>query len=156
MLPDSGRDMLGSQGFIDFRIKQQPNLPLMTRIENSAAIYFDNNPPVITNTTWHTINENFIIVTDLPSIASENQHVRITAFPNPFQHSTTIRLEGNSPYQSLRLEVYNAMGQLVHQSQNQGAAQQVVLQRNDLEAGMYFYRLVADDQLLHTGKLIAQ
>ena len=157
MLPDSGRDMAGSQGFIDFRIKQKPNLPISTRIENSAAIYFDRNPPIFTNTTWHTIDENFIRITDLPAIVDPVAGIKVTAFPNPFKAATTIRVEGGTNYQDLRLEVYNAMGQLVHEVANQGGAQEVVLQRQSLQAkGIYFYRLVADDNLLHSGKLMAQ
>ncbi len=40
-----------SHGFFSFTINQLPNLAPGTPIHNSAAIYFDNNPPVITNKT---------------------------------------------------------------------------------------------------------
>lgn len=156
MLPDSGHDASGSQGFIDFRIKQHPNLPLSTRIENTAGIYFDRNPPIYTNTTWHTIGENFIRIMDLPAVANGDKTVQITAFPNPFTQMTTIRVEGRTNYQDLYLEVYNAMGQLVHQTNPQNGLQEVHLQRHDLESGIYFYRLIGDEQVLHSGKLIAQ
>lgn len=155
MLPDSGRDLAGSQGFIDFKIKQQSNLPLATRIENTAAIYFDRNPAIITNTTWHTIGENFIRITDLPAMASENETVRITALPNPFAQATIIRVEGGQ-YKRLRLEVYDAMGRLVDQVQNNLGDNTVKVQRRNLPSGLYVYRLTADGALLHTGKLIAQ
>lgn len=156
MLPDSGRDLAGSQGFIDFRIKQQPNLPLSTRIENTAGIYFDRNPPIYTNTTWHTIGENFIRITDLPAVAKGDKTVQITAFPNPFTQATTIRVEGDTNYRDLQLEVYNAMGQLVYQTNSPTGASAVRLERQDLKSGIYFYRLIADNQVLHSGKLIAQ
>lgn len=55
MLPDSNVNEAASHGFTSFRVKQVPNLPVGTLIENSAAIYFDFNAPVITNTSWHTI-----------------------------------------------------------------------------------------------------
>lgn len=55
LLPDSGRNQAESNGFIKYNILMKPDLPIGTRIENSAAIYFDYNEPVITNTVFHTI-----------------------------------------------------------------------------------------------------
>jgi hypothetical protein len=39
-----------SHGFIHFRIKTIPGLGVADVVENSVAIYFDFNEPVITNT----------------------------------------------------------------------------------------------------------
>ena len=55
LLPDSNVNALGSQGFVTFRIRPQPGLPHTTPIENNAAIFFDLNPPVITNTVLNTL-----------------------------------------------------------------------------------------------------
>ncbi len=50
MLPDSAANEEASHGYIQYRIKTQPNLLLEDVVENTAAIYFDFNEPVITNT----------------------------------------------------------------------------------------------------------
>jgi hypothetical protein len=50
MLPDSTSDPLGSQGFVRFTVRHRPALPEATEVHNHAAIYFDLNPPIITNT----------------------------------------------------------------------------------------------------------
>lgn len=55
LLPDSGADVSGSQGFITFRIGLQEGLPNFTEIINTAGIYFDNNDAVVTNTTINTL-----------------------------------------------------------------------------------------------------
>lgn len=55
MLPDSVNDEPNSHGFVSFRIKPKTGLPLLTELTNTAGIYFDNNPPVLTNTTWNTL-----------------------------------------------------------------------------------------------------
>ncbi len=55
LLPDSASDPLGSQGFLSFRMGLLPGLPHLTAITNSAGIYFDLNPPIITNTTLNTL-----------------------------------------------------------------------------------------------------
>jgi hypothetical protein len=49
-LPDSASDLEGSQGFVSFRIKTNTNVTISDIIESTAAIYFDYNLPVITNT----------------------------------------------------------------------------------------------------------
>jgi uncharacterized repeat protein (TIGR01451 family) len=54
MLPDSVNNEPESHGFVSFRIRPQADIPLLTELNNTAAIYFDNNPPIITNTTWST------------------------------------------------------------------------------------------------------
>ena len=56
MLPDSFSNEEQSHGFITYTVNQMADLSDGTTITNSAAIYFDSNEPVITNTTLHTIN----------------------------------------------------------------------------------------------------
>jgi uncharacterized repeat protein (TIGR01451 family) len=54
-LPDSNTNLAASQGFVAFSMKLQPNLPAGSQIRNSAAIFFDFNAPIITNTTLNTL-----------------------------------------------------------------------------------------------------
>jgi hypothetical protein len=51
LLPDSTTDLLASQGFVAFRMKPRIGLLPGDLIENSAAIYFDFNEPIITETS---------------------------------------------------------------------------------------------------------
>ena len=48
LLPDSTTDLLGSQGFVAFRMKPRTGILPGDLITNTAEIYFDFNPPVIT------------------------------------------------------------------------------------------------------------
>lgn len=50
-LPDSTSDLEGSQGFLIYSVFINENVEEGTLIENTANIYFDNNPAVVTNTT---------------------------------------------------------------------------------------------------------
>ncbi len=54
-LPDSASDPQGSQGYVIFTIDLVENLPIGTQIENTGHIFFDYNPPIVTNTTLHTL-----------------------------------------------------------------------------------------------------
>jgi uncharacterized repeat protein (TIGR01451 family) len=55
LLPDSTVDEPGSNGFVQFSIRPKFGLPEPTVLTNSAGIYFDLNPPVITNLVDHTL-----------------------------------------------------------------------------------------------------
>ena len=55
LLPDSTTNEPASNGFITFTVNQVPDLADGTEINNTGNIYFDFNPPIITNTTSHII-----------------------------------------------------------------------------------------------------
>ncbi|MCW3071522.1 MAG: hypothetical protein JWO44_1412, partial [Bacteroidetes bacterium] len=76
MLPDSTSDLAGSQGYIQYRIKPTPYLPIGTHIENTAYIYFDYNDPVVTNTTTNEL-------VNTVSVNENEQEISASIYPNP-------------------------------------------------------------------------
>ncbi|MGH1336907.1 MAG: leucine-rich repeat domain-containing protein [Aureispira sp.] len=150
LLVDSLTNEPASHGFFKYTIQQQPNNPLGTVINNTAAIYFDYNPPIFTNTTYHTVGDNFI-----PRFLAvgrlSNQPAAIQVFPNPFTQQTTLEIVGD-PYDKLVLEVVDVAGRVVVQQMAQ-QSNQLMLQRRHLLPGLYFYRLIGDGELIGTGKL---
>ena len=55
MLPDSTSDEAASQGYVVYHINTRDDIAPGSVINNSADIYFDANPAITTNSTWHTI-----------------------------------------------------------------------------------------------------
>lgn len=55
MLPDSNVNEPASHGFVRFAIAPHPNRPHGTQVHNSVGIYFDQNPPISTNTVVNTL-----------------------------------------------------------------------------------------------------
>ncbi len=123
LLPDSNTNELRSHGFIQYRISPKPGLALGSKVRNHAEIYFDFNPPVITNHTLTTfdnvtytdpgLNNNVQMVTALPGKLSPKQ-IGVNLFPNPVtEHSLTadFSTKGN-------LVLFNAQGQQVFEKQN--------------------------------------
>ncbi len=55
MLPDSTANFLGSRGFVKYRMAIDSTVLPNTQIHNTANIFFDNNPAVITNTVLNTV-----------------------------------------------------------------------------------------------------
>jgi hypothetical protein len=153
VLVDSNANEALSHGFFRYRINQKTNNSLGSLIENQAAIYFDYNPPIFTNTTFHTIGENFVpLVLTIEDIYEES--IEVTAFPNPFNYSTTIKVEGKE-YGELELSVFDITGRMMTKRQST-SSNQIQLSRGNLQAGIYFYELKGDGKLLNTGKLLVQ
>jgi len=61
LLPDSNINEPSSHGFVSFKMKPQTSVSANTTILNKAAIYFDYNAPVITNTAG-TLIKDFIVL----------------------------------------------------------------------------------------------
>jgi uncharacterized repeat protein (TIGR01451 family) len=151
LLPDSIVNENASHGYVKFKIKQQPNLPLGTLLNNTAAIVFDMNAPVLTNTTFHTIDQDFIV--DVVIIGNRPETI-IEAYPNPFQDFVKIVVKGET-FSVLDVRLVDALGREV-QSKKVTFQDEVILQGQDLETGIYFFQLIGDGELIGTGKLIAQ
>ena len=62
LLPDSTIDFVGSQGYVTYSIQANDPVPEFTPVENTASIYFDFNPPIVTNTTINTMVSCYPIV----------------------------------------------------------------------------------------------
>lgn len=149
MLPDSNVNEPASHGFVKFWIEQQPDNPLGTVIENNAGIYFDFNEPVITNTVTHTVGTDFVIVstveTQLPEAAS------LEVLPNPIAQEATFRLKGYTLDKG-QFQLMDVNGKPIFIEAFSGSEYQFV--RRQLVAGVYFYRIVQDGNILASGKVV--
>jgi uncharacterized repeat protein (TIGR01451 family) len=149
MLPDSSSNEQASHGFVQFKIQQQPDLADGIVIENSAAIYFDFNEPIITNTTWLTIGEEFVSASQ--NIFKEN--VKVEIMPNPFESSALFKIQGLD-LKNGNLILMDATGRAI--SQNQFVGNEVRFYRNGLNSGLYFYQIKEGQDLIVTGKLLVR
>ncbi len=112
MLPDSNVNYDGSQGYVMYRIDAIEGLAENTPIQNKAGIYFDNNPPVITNQTINTM------VSELPttSLPSEIENVaknKIQFYPNPSNGDFSIKMELQSFENDIAIEIYDNLGRAI-------------------------------------------
>jgi hypothetical protein len=144
-LPDSTANLEGSQGFVKYNIQQVPNNPEGTVIHNQAAIYFDNNAPILTNTTTHTIGKKFIAVetNELQGQAS------IKVYPNP--SSGQVYFELPVTIENGQFELRDALGRLVTTVQFQGNGFR--LEGTDMAAGLYFFQINTGGLRGYSGKI---
>jgi hypothetical protein len=75
LLPDSTTNFEGSLGHISFQVKPRDGLVPGTVIENTAAIYFDFNAPIITNTTFHTIRKPRVYASASATLCPESTYL---------------------------------------------------------------------------------
>jgi hypothetical protein len=102
-LPDSNANEPASHGFIEYSISPKAGLADGTTIENEAAIYFDFNLPVITNTTLNTMQSS------LASIETIDANEQLRVFPNPATQEITI-LPRFEIYGSVDVSVFDIFG----------------------------------------------
>jgi hypothetical protein len=150
LLPDSTTNLEGSQGFVEFKIAQREDLPLGTRIENRAAIYFDLNAPILTNTTFHTLGVDFVeTITAIPDPGRAGWGVE--AHPNPAEGWALFRMEGWAA-EGGWFELFGSQGQALRQQRFSGA--QFRFERGELPSGIYFYHFRDGQGRLASGKLM--
>ncbi|MEO8590322.1 MAG: T9SS type A sorting domain-containing protein [Flavobacteriales bacterium] len=126
LLPDSGTNELGSHGYVRYRVKPQPGLVVGDTVKNTAAIYFDLNAPVITNTA-------ITVVESSASTPSPNEQGTFTVYPNPSSGKLFVRAEEAMTGAVLRLS--DAVGRIVHTERMNGAS--CALDLSELPKGIY-------------------
>lgn len=143
MLPDSNVNEAASHGFVKFQIRQKSAVPLSTVIQNRAAIYFDFNAPVLTNTTWHTIGENFVTGVTTPAVAPAAGHAWQLS-PNPADGSIPAIFIHGGEMPAGRLDLFDELGRLVLQAPVRD--NRASLDGRRLNPGTYFVRIWVDER----------
>lgn len=101
-LPDSTVSEVLSQGYITFSIKLNENVDKGTVIANKASIYFDYNPPIVTER----------VITNIVELSSINSYLKpkISIVPNP--SSNYIYLKGIASLNAM-YEIFDMSGKVV-------------------------------------------
>lgn len=128
LLPDSNINEPASNGQVTFAIQPKTGLASGASVENKAAIYFDFNAPIITNTA----------VARVEVITSVNRRntINMTAYPNPAKDIVHLQwAEGGKTY----LCISDISGKVIDQSVVNGNYTQLPV--NHLSKGMYIVQI---------------
>lgn len=148
LLPDSTTDEPASHGFVRFSVIPVAGLPWNTVIQNTAAIYFDYNTPVITNSTSNTIS-------GFTGIAEHLNHdgIQSTVQPNPFSTEAILEVNcketGDYILSISSIDGKNICTNLYHSNE-------IRIIKNKLNSGIYFYRVKSPSGLVGDGKFIVE
>ena len=119
------------KGYINFKIKPISGYAVGDIIPNTASIYFDTNPPIITNTYTtefvQTLNTQYYDFSNLFSLS-----------PVPAKNVLTITTKQAIEINSI--SIYNTLGQLVQVITNPNETIDV----SGLKTGSYFIKIVSE------------
>jgi uncharacterized repeat protein (TIGR01451 family) len=139
LLPDSGANFNGSMGYVKIHADQLPGHQPGTVIENSAAIYFDNNAPIITNTTVNTIP---LLIANENSVSTSLQ-----LYPNPGRDQITLVWEAEAGDEWVLM---NLQGQVLLSQALED--RRTAISTAGLPAGLYLYQVRRNGRSLQSGK----
>ena len=148
-LPDSISNEVESHGFVTFRITPKQDVENGTTIKNTAAIYFDNFSPVITNTVANIVYDKV-----------NGERGTLMIFPNPMTDLTTIQIIpkdviNGKPVDIQSIYVYDYIGRLIIQERQIDDLQHR-LENIGLTNGHYIVKAIGDDGNEYLGKLLIQ
>lgn len=137
-LPDSLVDEPNSHGFIAYRMRMKGGLSFTDTVYNNAAIYFDYEEPVITNTT-----KNYV---QLITSTNENENYLLSVYPNPSNGKYYVNAKGN-------VRVFDVSGKEVYRTSSFNAPTEVDL--SALPSGVYTIQLTNKGGVF-TGKVVRE
>ncbi|RZJ29861.1 MAG: T9SS type A sorting domain-containing protein, partial [Flavobacterium sp.] len=113
-LPFSSSDPAGAKGFVTFKVKPKPGYAVGTVIPNTASIFFDLNPAIVTNTFYTEF------VTNLGNESFTANELMI--YPNPAGDLVNVSLNGGI---IKAIVIYDMLGKKVF-DRKAGAASETV------------------------------
>jgi hypothetical protein len=138
-LPPSSVDEPGSHGYFKYSIKCKEAVTLGNSIENTAYIYFDFNPAIITNTVVTLVADPF--PTNVPEVAVSL--LRVVPYPNPANDIIKLKVIGMDHPGNLTVKIFSSVGRLVLDEEINGREESINI--SALKAGMYFARVFDDE-----------
>jgi len=145
-LPPTSINPTGSHGFIQFKIKPTAGFTLGDIIPNKAFIYFDYNPPIITN-EFQTEFVQSLKTTDFDSS-------NFVLYPNPTNSNINVSLL-NSSEAINSVEIHDLLGKKIKEVIN-SSSNDVNIDVSDLSKGVYLVQITTQSDLKITKKLIIQ
>lgn len=145
-LPPTSINPTGSHGFIQFKIKPTAGFALGDIIPNKAFIYFDYNPPIITN-EFQTEFVQSLKTTDFDSS-------NFVLYPNPTNSNINVSLL-NSSEAINTIEIHDLLGKKIKEVLN-SSSNDVNIDVSDLSKGIYLVQITTQSDLKITKKLIIQ
>jgi hypothetical protein len=143
-LPGAVQNEELSKGYIYFKIKLKPGFTVGDIIPNTAQIYFDTNPAIITN----TFATEFVSTLSTNTFSPENSII----FPNPATNFVQISLI-NSAELIGTIELVDLLGKSIKKWTNV-ASNQTSIPVSELSKGVYFIEINTESNLKIVKKLV--
>lgn len=145
-LPPSVENTLIGKGYITFQVKPNPGYAIGDIIPNFASIYFDTNPPIITN----TFNTEFVNTLNTTSFTKDN----VMIYPNPANEFVKVSLNNsNETINSIILT--DILGKTISEQRNINS-NQTIINLSSLAKGMYLLKITSGTNISLMKKITKQ
>ncbi len=141
-LPPSSINIDDGHGYVQYRIKPKPGYAIGDIIPNTASIYFDFNPAIVTN----TFNTEF--VENLGTDTFEADSVRL--YPNPAQEHVTIT---NTNGTITAVNIFEVSGKRIY-SLAENLTAEMNINTSAFAKGLYLIEITTQDNHKFNKKLI--
>lgn len=145
-LPSEDMDEPNSHGYVHYKIKPLAGYSVGDIIPNTAEIYFDFNPAVITN-TFETEFTTTLSNTEINSSV-------FSIYPNPTRSFIELNF-GKGINKTIKINIYDIQGKRVFDKTNEVEDASLKIDVSQLTKGMYFLK-VDDGTSKTTKKLIVK
>jgi len=143
-LPPTITNPIASQGFVYFKIKSKPGYAIGDIIPNTAEIYFDYNPAIITN----TFTTEFVQALENPSFNANT----ILLYPNPTNEFVSI---SNVNDKITSVVIYDISGKIIY-TLNKNILSTIDINVSNFAKGMYLVEITSESTIKIIKKLIVQ
>jgi hypothetical protein len=145
-LPVSVADSEIGKGYVTFKVKMKPGFNVGDIVPNTASIYFDNNPAIITN----TFTTEFY---NLLSTANFNA-LDFLLYPNPSNQLVQISIPNTTEMMDT-VTLYDVLGKSIKVINNI-AANQLTLDVSEMAKGVYFVEIQTESNNKMIKKLVVK
>ena len=143
-LPVSVADTNIGKGYITFQLKPRAGYAVGDIIPNTASIYFDFNPPIITN----TFNTEFVAQLGI----NDFENGDFVFYPNPVADFITISVKNTGSVANIA--VYDILGKLIVSEKPTSAASTQTIDMSSLSRGVYLLEVTSDSNLKVVKKFV--
>ncbi len=144
LVPQSVSEEL-SKGYVIFKVKLKPGFAVGDVIPNTAQIYFDTNPVIITN----TFNTQFVALNNADFDSSD-----FIISPNPATNNVDIQLQNTSETIDT-ISIIDVLGKTIR-SLTTISDNQVQIDVSDFSKGIYFIEITTSSNLKQVKKLVIE
>ena len=131
-LPSEDMDEPNSHGYVYYKIKPAAGYSVGDIIPNTAEIYFDFNPAVVTN----TFQTEFVATLSNEKINDS----KFSIYPNPANNVVKLKFNKNFG-KTIETKIYDIQGKMILNSINKLQDNRVQLNVSSLKSGLYFLKV---------------
>lgn len=150
VLPDSTTNEPASNGFVGYSIQAPKTVSENTIVKNTAHIYFDQNPAIVTNTTINNLVT--IMPNDIIGFENDINISKSVFYPNPLRGSSIIKFDNKGT--GATLQVQDVSGKIIFSKTS--LSDEFELYRSEFKStGLFIYTIQTANELV-SGKLLVE